>query len=45
MEERLVRMSRFLSYVLRHHPEAEGLSMDGHGWVVIDDVLSTRGAR
>ena len=45
MEQRLVRMSRFLSYVLRHHPEAEGLTMDEHGWVTVEELLSTRGAR
>jgi len=45
MEQQLVRISRFLSYVLRHHPEAEGLSMDEHGWVMVDALLSTRGAR
>lgn len=38
-------MSRFLSYLLRHRPEAEGLSMDDHGWVAVQDLLSTRGAR
>ncbi len=45
MEQQLVRMSRFLSYLLRHHPEAEGLSMDECGWVGIDDLLATPGVR
>jgi putative RNA 2'-phosphotransferase len=45
MERRLVRISRFLSYLLRHRPEAEGLSMDDQGWVAVQELLSTRGAR
>jgi len=31
--------------VLRHHPESEGLAMDGHGWVLIAGLLRSRGAR
>ncbi|MFH1680953.1 MAG: RNA 2'-phosphotransferase [Candidatus Eisenbacteria bacterium] len=45
MEPRLVKMSKLLSYILRHHPEEEGLSMDDHGWVVVRELLPTRGAR
>jgi putative RNA 2'-phosphotransferase len=32
--------SRFLTYVLRHHPEAIGLRLDPAGWVAIDDLLA-----
>jgi putative RNA 2'-phosphotransferase len=35
----------FLSYLLRHHPETEGLSLDEHGWAVIDEMLATKGSR
>ncbi len=45
MEQRLIRISRFLSYLLRHHPETEGLSLDENGWAIIDELLSTRGSR
>jgi putative RNA 2'-phosphotransferase len=45
MEQRLVRMSKFLSYLLRHHPEAEGLSMDEHGWVSVEELLHAPGAK
>ena len=45
MNERLVRISRFLSYILRHHPEEEGLSMDEHGWVRVHELLAAPGAR
>ncbi len=45
MEQQLLRMSKFLSYILRHRPEAEGLVMDEHGWVIVADLLSTPGAK
>jgi putative RNA 2'-phosphotransferase len=44
MEEQYVRTSRYLSYLLRHHPEAEGLSMDEHGWIRVADLLESPGA-
>ena len=31
-----VETSKFLSYVLRHKPEAIGLSLDGEGWAVMN---------
>ncbi len=40
MDARLVRMSKFLSYVLRHHPESIGLELDEGGWVRVDVLLS-----
>ncbi len=33
------RASRFLSYVLRHHPESVGLQLDSEGWVEVDALL------
>ncbi len=38
--------SKLLSYVLRHHPDAAGLTLDAQGWVEIDLLLAgltTRG--
>ncbi|MGY1841651.1 MULTISPECIES: RNA 2'-phosphotransferase [unclassified Modestobacter] len=32
-------MSKRLSYVLRHRPDAVGLTLDDAGWVDVDDVL------
>lgn len=32
-------ISRFLSYILRHKPDAIGLSMDTQGWVNIDELI------
>lgn len=33
-------VSKYLSYVLRHAPEAAGLALDREGWATIEDVLS-----
>ncbi|WP_257166386.1 RNA 2'-phosphotransferase [Bradyrhizobium sp. SRS-191] len=35
-----VRLSKFLSLVLRHQPEAIGLVLDSQGWAVIDDLIA-----
>ncbi len=40
MEERLVRISRTLSYALRHHPEKFGLTLDDEGWVPVQELLA-----
>lgn len=32
--------SKFLSYVLRHQPEAIGLKLDGEGWADIDALIA-----
>jgi putative RNA 2'-phosphotransferase len=36
----LVRVSKRLSSVLRHHPESVGLQLDHAGWVAVDDLLA-----
>jgi putative RNA 2'-phosphotransferase len=35
-----VRLSKFLSLVLRHRPEAAGLSLDREGWADLDLLVS-----
>lgn len=40
MTDDLVRRSRTLSYVLRHHPEEVGLALDPAGWVDVDVLLA-----
>ena len=39
-----VKLSKFLSLVLRHQPEAIGLALDGHGWAGIDDLIAKANA-
>lgn len=35
-----VRVSKFLSLVLRHQPQRAGLVLDEAGWVAVDDLLA-----
>ena len=39
-QAKLERVSKFLSYVLRHEPASIGLTLDGQGWVDIDELTS-----
>lgn len=34
------QMSKFLSLILRHHPEVIGISLDAHGWADVHDLLT-----
>jgi putative RNA 2'-phosphotransferase len=43
MADDLSGKSRFLSYVLRHRPDAIGIELDAAGWVRIDDLLAALG--
>jgi putative RNA 2'-phosphotransferase len=35
----VVRTSKRLSYILRHHPESAGLTLDDAGWADVDQLL------
>lgn len=37
--KKLTKLSKFLSYILRHHPEAIGLELDRHGWAHIPTLI------
>ncbi|HZY83380.1 MAG TPA: RNA 2'-phosphotransferase [Gemmataceae bacterium] len=39
MDTHLIRMSKFLSLVLRHKPEEIGLALDEQGWADVDDLI------
>lgn len=39
-DDALLRASRFLSLVLRHKPEAAGITLDSHGWAAVDALLA-----
>jgi len=39
MKNRTVKVSRFLSLVLRHEPEKIGLTLDDEGWVSVVELL------
>lgn len=36
----IVRLSKFVSYVLRHGPEEAGVSIDKEGWVDVDALIA-----
>jgi putative RNA 2'-phosphotransferase len=39
-EKDTVRVSKFLSLILRHEPDKVGLKLDDAGWVDVDELLS-----
>lgn len=39
MKPQHVKISKFLSYVLRHKPEAIGITLDDNGWIEVDRLL------
>ncbi|WP_028973065.1 RNA 2'-phosphotransferase [Spirochaeta cellobiosiphila] len=39
MDSKLTQISKFLSYILRHKPDAIGITLDQNGWASIDDLL------
>lgn len=45
MKDRHVRLSKFLSLVLRHRPEEVGLELDREGWVEVSRLLEAFAAR
>jgi putative RNA 2'-phosphotransferase len=40
MEPNLVKISKFLSLVLRHKPDEIGLTLDENGWADVEDLLA-----
>lgn len=38
--EKMVNTSKFISLILRHKPEAIGITLDEHGWANVDDLLT-----
>ncbi|WP_237151905.1 RNA 2'-phosphotransferase [Oryzibacter oryziterrae] len=39
MSDGAVKLSKFVSYILRHKPESIGLVLDAEGWARIDELL------
>ncbi len=38
-DKEIIRISKFLSLILRHQPERVGLTLDGAGWVGVTELL------
>jgi len=45
MKQQLVKISKFLSLVLRHRPEKIGVSLDSQGWLDIDVLIENSNAQ
>jgi putative RNA 2'-phosphotransferase len=41
--KRRIKLSKFLSLILRHKPEAVGLVLDDGGWAEVDQLIATCG--
>lgn len=39
MKPDLKKISKFLSYVLRHKPEAIGIHLNAEGWIGVDELI------
>ena len=39
MNRRLTKVSKYLSFVLRHHPEAIGLNLDSERWASVEELI------
>lgn len=39
IDEKLVRISKFLCLILRHKPDTIGLTLDAEGWAKVDELL------
>lgn len=40
MEKEIVKISKYLSFILRHKPDEIGLALDANGWGSIDELIS-----
>ncbi len=38
MDKKKTNRSKYLSYLLRHHPEDVNCSIDEYGWVSVNDL-------
>ena len=39
MNQEIVKVSKFLSYVLRHKPDSIGLQLNAQGWASVDELI------
>ncbi len=39
MDRKLIKISKYLSYLLRHKPWAIGLDLDDNGWADVDELI------
>jgi len=44
MNKRLTKISKFLSFILKHNPQSIGLQLNADGWLNIDDLIKNANA-
>jgi len=44
MNKRLTKISKFLSFVLKHNPESIGMTLEPQGWLQIEDLIKNANA-
>jgi putative RNA 2'-phosphotransferase len=44
MNKRLTRISKYLSFVLKHHPESIGLELDSERWSNLEELVTKANA-
>jgi len=44
MNKRLTKISKFLSFILKHNPQSIGLQLNVDGWLNIDDLIKNANA-
>ena len=45
MNKRLTRISKYLTFVLRHHPESIGMQLEPYGWLNVEQLVANANAR
>lgn len=40
-DPQLTKLSRYISLLLRHHPEAAGITLDPHGWADVEELIAS----
>ena len=38
-EQRKTQLGKFISLILRHHPEQIGIKLDKNGWANVDELI------
>ncbi|MGB7346627.1 MAG: RNA 2'-phosphotransferase [Pirellulaceae bacterium] len=44
MNKRLTKISKYMSFILKHHPESIGVKPDGDGWLEIESFVAAAAA-
>ena len=44
MNKRLTKISKYLSFILKHEPASIGMKLDPEGWLVIEELVKNGNA-